>query len=38
MNITAQHTDNDIKYWLALLRTPGVGCRTFLRLLESHTP
>jgi DNA processing protein len=20
------------------LRTPGVGCRTFLRLLESHTP
>ncbi|MFZ2406781.1 MAG: DNA-processing protein DprA, partial [Methylobacter sp.] len=20
------------------MRTPGVGCRTFLRLLESHTP
>ncbi|MFU8789551.1 MAG: DNA-protecting protein DprA, partial [Methylobacter sp.] len=20
------------------MRTPGVGCRTFLRLLESHSP
>ncbi|MCD2450358.1 DNA-processing protein DprA [Methylicorpusculum oleiharenae] len=29
---------NDLKFWLALLRTPGVGCRTFLRLLQSHTP
>ncbi|MDP2903618.1 MAG: DNA-processing protein DprA [Methylovulum sp.] len=27
-----------MKYWLALLRTPGVGCRTFLRLLQTHTP
>jgi DNA processing protein len=28
----------DIKYWLALLRTPTIGCRTFLKLLQSHTP
>ncbi|MDO9106764.1 MAG: DNA-processing protein DprA [Methylovulum sp.] len=27
-----------MKCWLALLRTPGMGCRTFLRLLETHTP
>jgi DNA processing protein len=27
-----------MRYWLALLRTPGVGCRTFLNVLESHTP
>lgn len=27
-----------MKYWLALWRTPGIGCRTFLRLLESHSP
>ncbi|MGZ8136593.1 MAG: DNA-processing protein DprA [Methylococcaceae bacterium] len=27
-----------MKYWLALLRTPGVGCRTFLKILQSHTP
>jgi len=27
-----------LKYWLALLRTPGVGCRTFLSLLQTHTP
>ena len=24
----------EIKYWLALLRTPAVGCRTFLKLLQ----
>ncbi|MEI6066388.1 MAG: DNA-processing protein DprA [Methylococcaceae bacterium] len=33
-----QPNDNDLKYWLALLRTPGVGCRTFLGLLQTHTP
>jgi DNA processing protein len=27
-----------MKYWLALLRAPGVGCRTFISLLETHTP
>jgi DNA processing protein len=27
-----------IKYWLALLRTPAIGCRTFLKLLQTHTP
>jgi DNA processing protein len=38
------HTDSpqpsqncDRKYWLALLRTPGVGCTTFLSLLEHFT-
>ncbi len=25
---------DDLKYWLALLRTPQVGCRTFLKLLN----
>ncbi len=28
----------ELKCWLALLRTPGVGCRTFLKLLTTHTP
>ena len=28
----------DIRFWLALLRTPGVGCRTYLKLLQNHTP
>jgi len=27
-----------MKYWLALLRTPGFGCRTYLKLLKTHTP
>lgn len=27
-----------IKYWLALLHVQGVGCRTFLKILETHTP
>lgn len=28
----------DLSYWLALLRVPGVGSRTFLELLETHSP
>ena len=28
----------DLSYWLALLRTPGIGGRTFLSLLETHSP
>ncbi|KJV07003.1 DNA-binding protein [Methylocucumis oryzae] len=27
-----------MKFWLALLRTPGVGSRTFLKLLATHSP
>ena len=30
--------DADIKYWLALLRIEGVGCKTFSSLIEEHTP
>lgn len=30
--------DEDIKYWLALLRIEGVGCKTFANLIEEHTP
>lgn len=30
--------DADIKYWLALLRIDGIGCRTFANLIEAHTP
>ena len=30
--------DADIKYWLALLRIEGIGCRTFATLIEEHTP
>jgi DNA processing protein len=29
---------DDFRYWLALLRTPGVGCRTYLKILQTHTP
>ncbi|MEC4749498.1 DNA-processing protein DprA [Methylomicrobium sp. Wu6] len=28
----------DLSYWLALSRAPGVGSRTFLNLLETHSP
>lgn len=27
-----------LKYWLALLRTPGFGCRSFLKTLKTHQP
>jgi DNA processing protein len=27
-----------MKYWLALLRIPGVGCRTFLKILQQCSP
>ncbi len=30
--------DADIKYWLALLRIEGIGCKTFANLIEEHTP
>lgn len=35
---TLNSTDADIKYWLALLRIEGVGCKTFINLIEDHTP
>ncbi len=31
-------TAENLKFWLALLRTPGVGSKTFLKLLDSYTP
>jgi DNA processing protein len=31
-------TNEQLKYWLALLRTPGIGAKTFTTLLESHSP
>ena len=30
--------DPHLKYWLALLRTPGVGSKTFLKILDSFPP
>jgi len=33
-----QSFDNPLAYWLALIRVPGIGSRTFLRLLETHAP
>lgn len=27
-----------LKYWLGLLRIPGLGCRTFLKILDQHSP
>ena len=29
---------NQLKFWLALLRTPGIGSKTFLTLLDSYSP
>ena len=29
---------DQLKYWLALLRTPNVGCKTFLNLLNTLSP
>ena len=29
---------NSHKYWLALLRVPGVGCKTFLNILKHSSP
>lgn len=31
-------TDSPTKFWLALLRTPGVGSKTFLKCLAYYTP
>ncbi len=30
--------NHTLKYWLALLRVPGLGCRTFLKILDQHCP
>lgn len=35
---TLNCNDSDIKYWLALLRVEGIGCKTFMSLIEEHTP
>jgi DNA processing protein len=32
------NASSDLSYWLALLRAPGVGSRTFGNLLETHSP
>jgi DNA processing protein len=34
----APNASCDLSCWLALLRAPGVGSRTFLNLLETHSP
>ncbi len=31
-------SDPSIKFWLALVRTSGIGSRTFLHLLDEHDP
>jgi DNA processing protein len=35
--INIQH-DQTLKYWLALLRVPGLGCRSFLKILDKYLP
>ena len=35
---TLNCNDADIKYWLALLRIDGIGCKTFANLIEEHSP
>ena len=35
---TKQLTPEQLKFWLALLRTPGVGSKTFINTLDSYTP
>jgi DNA processing protein len=34
----SSHQDESLKYWLALLRTPGVGSKTFLKCLDYCPP
>jgi DNA processing protein len=29
---------SSLRYWLALLRVPGFGCRSFVKILATHTP
>ena len=36
--MTSPPTPEQLKYWLALLRTPGIGSQTFLKLLNSYAP
>jgi DNA processing protein len=36
-NLDKPQLPNGLKYWLALLRAPGVGCATFSSLLEQFT-
>ncbi len=38
MNIATDSIYEKLKYWLVLSRVPGVGTRTFLHLLEQHSP
>ena len=38
MNIATDSMDENIKYWLVLARVQGVGPRTFLNLLQHHSP
>ena len=35
---TLNCNDADIKFWLALLRIEGIGCKTFANLIEKHSP
>ncbi len=30
--------EQDFKYWIALLRIPGIGSRTFVKVLEHYSP
>ena len=36
--ITIPPTTEQLKYWLALLRTPGIGAKTFLTILDAYQP
>ena len=36
--MTGKINSESLKYWLALHRTPGVGCRTFLNILKHSSP
>ncbi|NOQ94719.1 MAG: DNA-protecting protein DprA [Methylophaga sp.] len=36
--MTSPPSPEQLRYWLALLRTPAIGCKTFLNTLNSFSP
>jgi len=36
--VTSPPSPEQLKYWLALLRTPAIGCKTFINTLDSFSP
>jgi len=36
--VTSPPSSEQLKYWIALLRTPAIGCKTFINTLDSFSP